>query len=264
MEQKGNAPQSDLQLTSDQQRNAIAFNRLIEVMDTLRQRCPWDSTQTWDSLRANTLEEVYELLDAIEHHDLDEVRKELGDVLLHVVFYSTFAREEGAFDIADVCNAIADKLIYRHPHIYSNDEEADSELTWEQLKQKEKGGNKTVLGSVPAALPSLIKAYRIQDKARNVGFAAMCKEDLKNKIEKNLKSIDCCDSEPQKEDLFGTLIFDFINLARLYKVNPEVALEKQNLNFIKKFNILEKTAKEQNKDLKKMSQNEKMKIWEQK
>lgn len=238
----------------NKEKNANSFNRLVEVMETLRAKCPWDSTQTWDSLRPNSLEEMYELLDAIGRRDTNEIKKELGDVMLHVIFYSQLATEEGKFDVADICDAESDKLIFRHPFIYGNQDGVEDEDTWEQRKQKEKDGNKTVLGGVPANLPSLIKAYRIQDKARNVGYKVPTKSEQEQQISEDLNQIKNIDrlSDEQKEDLFGDLLFRMVNLTRLYGVNPETALEKQNRQFIKNFNEVEQKAKQANKSIKEM------------
>lgn len=244
-----------------------AFGRLLDVMDTLRVKCPWDKKQTNDSLRPNTIEEVYELSDALMKHDEKNICKELGDVLLHVVFYAKIGSETEDFDIADVCNKLCDKLIFRHPHVYGQVEAKTAEKVcenWEQLKQKEKDGNKTVLSGVPEALPSLIKAYRIQDKARNVGFDWHEKEQVWEKVHEELGELE---AELRKEDReastneLGDFIFSIINAARLYHLNPDTALERTNRKFIRRFNYVEAKAKLQGKELKEMSLAEMEILW---
>ncbi|MCK9155702.1 MAG: nucleoside triphosphate pyrophosphohydrolase [Paludibacteraceae bacterium] len=244
-----------------------AFERLLTIMDELREKCPWDKKQTFDSIRPNTIEETYELCGAIMKKDMNDVKKELGDVLLHIVFYSKMASEKEEFDIADVCNTLCDKLIFRHPHIYGTGEAKTAgqvEQTWEQIKQKEKDGNKTVLSGVPDALPALIKAYRVQDKARNVGFDWDKKEQVWDKVQEEyneLKAeINNMDAD-KMEDEFGDLMFSMINAARLYKINPENALERTNRKFIRRFNYLEQKTLKQGKDLKEMSLEEMDKYW---
>ncbi len=247
-------------LPKRRQRNADAFNRLIEVVEELREKCPWDKTQTWDSIRPNTLEETYELLDAIGERNMPDIQKELGDVLLHVLYYSTFAREEEKFDIADVCDTITEKMKYRHPNIYGKETGVDDEKSWEELKQKEKDGNKTLLSGVPATLPSLIKAYRIQDKARHTGFMLQTAEETQANIQRLSQEIGTA-PEGDKEKKFGQLMFQVLNMARLEGVNPEVALEKENRSYITHYNHLEAEVRKAGKKLKEMSQEEKMKIW---
>ncbi len=253
---------------NDMDKKLIAFRRLLEIMDELREKCPWDKKQTFESLRANTIEETYELCDAIFKKDINEIRKELGDVLLHIVFYSKIASETNQFDIADVCNALCDKLIFRHPHVFgeANAENASQvEESWEQIKQKEKDGNKRVLSGVPDALPALIKAYRIQDKARNVGFDWDEKEQVWDKVQEELDELrtEIGNMEQDKmEDEFGDLLFAMINAARLYKINPENALERTNRKFIRRFNYLEDQTLKQGKNLKEMSLEEMDKYWE--
>lgn len=244
-----------------------AFRRIIEVLDTLRERCPWDAKQTNESLRPNTVEEVFELADALIADDTQNIKKELGDVLLHVLFYSKIASEKEQFDIADVCNSLADKLIFRHPHIYGN-VEADSAdkvaKNWEEIKLKEKGGNKTVLAGVPAALPALIKANRIQEKAANVGFDWEERHQVWDKVKEEISEVEQEMEAGKGNDLegeFGDLLFAVVNAARLYGVNPENALERTNRKFISRFNHLEKRAKEMNVALKEMSLSEMDKIW---
>ena len=244
-----------------------AFGRLLDVMDTLREKCPWDRKQTFESLRPNTIEETFELCDALIKKDMPEVCKELGDVLLHVVFYAKIAGEEGVFDIGDVCNKLCDKLIFRHPHVYG-EAEANSagevSLLWEQVKQKEKDGNKTVLSGVPDSLPSLIKAYRIQDKARNVGFDWDTREGVWDKVH---EEIDELRVELEKNDMenstneFGDLLFSLINASRLYGINPDNALELTNKKFIRRFTYVETQAKQQGRELKDMTLAEMDALW---
>ena len=244
-----------------------AFLRFLNVLDTLRVKCPWDAKQTNESLRANTIEEVYELTDAILDNDVNNIKKELGDVLLHVGFYSKIADEKGQFDIADVCNTLTDKLIFRHPHIYGNisvDSPEEVSKNWEQIKLKEKGGNKTVLSGVPKSLPSLIKANRIQEKAANVGFDWEKPEQVWDKVKEEVMEVETeikNGSKVKLEEEFGDLLFAVINAARLYGVNPENALEKTNRKFITRFNFLEAKANEKGKSLKEMSLAEMDEIW---
>ena len=245
-----------------------AFKRLLIIMDELRAKCPWDKKQTFDSLRANTIEETYELCDAIMKKDTKEIKKELGDVLLHIVFYSKIASETNDFDIADVCNSLCDKLIFRHPHVFGEGNAKSAgevEQSWEQIKQKEKDGNKSVLAGVPDALPALIKCYRIQDKARNVGFDWKEKEDIWHKVEEELNEfkdeVHAMNQEKMEEE-FGDLLFSMINAARLYKINPENALERCNRKFIRRFNHIEKRTKEENKELSQLSLEEMDAYWD--
>ena len=244
-----------------------AFLRFLNVLDTLREKCPWDAKQTNESLRANTIEEVYELTDAILDDDVNNIKKELGDVLLHIGFYSKIADEKGQFDIADVCNTLTDKLIFRHPHIYGNvsaNSPEEVSKNWEQIKLKEKGGNKTVLSGVPNSLPSLIKANRIQEKAANVGFDWEHPDQVWEKVKEETSEVEAEIKKGDKDKLeeeFGDLMFAVINAARLYGVNPENALEKTNRKFIRRFNYLEAKAKESGKSLKEMSLEEMDKIW---
>ncbi|MDL2247488.1 nucleoside triphosphate pyrophosphohydrolase [Bacteroides sp. OttesenSCG-928-J23] len=245
-----------------------AFGRFLDVLDELREKCPWDRKQTNESLRPNTIEEVYELTDAIIKADHNEICKELGDVLLHVAFYAKIGAEKEQFDIKDVCDRLCEKLIFRHPHVFGN-ETADTagqvSQNWEQLKLKEKGGNKTVLSGVPASLPSLIKAYRIQDKARNVGFDWEEKEQVWDKVKEEFgelqAEISAMDADKAEAE-FGDLFFSLINAARLYKINPDNALERTNQKFIYRFNYLEQQTIKQGKSLKEMSLEEMDKIWE--
>lgn len=244
-----------------------AFGRLLDILDELRVKCPWDRKQTNESLRTNTIEETYELCDAIMRDDNVGIKKELGDLLLHVVFYAKIGDEKGAFDIKDVCNSLCEKLIYRHPHVFGTTD-ADSsqkvEQNWEQLKLKEKGGNKTVLEGVPASLPSVVKAHRIQDKARNVGFDWTEREQVWDKVREEFAELETeigrMDADKMEEE-FGDLFFSLVNAARLYKINPDNALERTNRKFIRRFNYLEAHTIRQGKDLKEMSLEEMDKIW---
>ena len=251
-----------------------AFGRLLDVMDDLREKCPWDRKQTNESLRPNTIEETYELADAIIKNDKGEICKELGDVLLHIVFYAKIGSETGDFDIADVCNKLCDKLIYRHPHVFGPEAERieKGEITvdqvlknWEQLKVAEKGGNKRVLSGVPEALPSLIKAYRIQDKARGVGFDWDRREQVWDKVREELGELEAElnreDKEKSTQEL-GAFIFSVINAARLYKLNPDTALELTNRKFIRRFTYLEEHSIRIGKPLTEMTLEEMDKIWE--
>ena len=244
-----------------------AFLRFLNVLDTLREKCPWDAKQTNESLRANTIEEVYELTDAILDDDVRNIKKELGDVLLHIGFYSKIADEKGQFDIADVCNALTEKLIFRHPHIYGDvSAQSPEEVSknWEQIKLKEKGGNKTVLSGVPKSLPSLIKANRIQEKAANVGFDWEEKDQVWDKVKEEASEVEAeikSGNQEKLEEEFGDLLFAVINAARLFGVNPENALEKTNRKFIRRFGFLETKAKELGKSLKEMSLSEMDEIW---
>ncbi|MDO4951209.1 MAG: nucleoside triphosphate pyrophosphohydrolase [Bacteroidales bacterium] len=245
-----------------------AFNGLLDVLYELRQKCPWDSVQTNQSLRANTIEETFELCDALAREDQKEICKELGDVLMHVCFYAMFGEEKGEFDLTDVCRKVREKLIFRHPHIYGSvkaetpDAVAD---TWEQVKQKEKDGNKRVLSGVPAALPALIKAYRIQDKARHVGFDWEQKEQVWAKVKEEISEFEAEVAnmdEDKAEAEFGDVIFSLINAARLYHINPDNALERTNRKFISRFNYLEDKTIKQGRDLKDMTLAEMDAIWE--
>lgn len=250
------------------QEKADAFTRLLEVLDTLRTRCPWDAKQTNESLRPNTIEEVYELSEAILDNDSTNLKKELGDVLLHVAFYSKIASEKEQFDIADVCNALTDKLIFRHPHIYGNVEADSAEKVsknWEEIKLKEKGGNKTVLSGVPSSLPSLVKSCRIQEKAANVGFDWEKREDVWEKVKEETLEVQneiISGNDKNLEEEFGDLLFAVVNAARLYGVNPDTALEKTNKKFIKRFNYIEEKANEAGKKLKEMTLEEMESLWQ--
>lgn len=271
---------------SRRQEQLKAFERLLDIMDDLREKCPWDRKQTFDSLRQNTIEETYELATAISRHDMNEISKELGDVLLHVVFYAKMGSEDKnnfsdlpdesapseRFDIADVCNRLCDKLVFRHPHVYGEAAAQNAEEVsklWEQVKLKEKGGNKTVLGGIPDSLPSLVKAYRIQDKVANVGFDWREREDVWAKVKEEIAEFEaevrkCPDGQTVNDQMtaeFGDLMFALINAARLYKIKPDNALEQTNLKFIRRFNYIEQRAKEQGKELKEMSLEEMDELW---
>ena len=244
-----------------------AFGRLLDVMDDLREKCPWDRKQTNESLRANTIEETFELCDAIIKDNKSDICKELGDVLLHIVFYAKIASETEEFDIADVCNKLCDKLIFRHPHVYGEavaNSAAEVAQTWEQIKQKEKDGNKTVLSGVPDALPSLIKAYRIQDKARNVGFDWQERREVWKKVKEEIGEFEAEVEHMEKEkatEEFGDVMFSLINAARLYKINPDNALEKTNQKFIKRFNYVEQKLKDAGKTFQDTTLEEMDKYW---
>ncbi|MDR3129106.1 MAG: nucleoside triphosphate pyrophosphohydrolase [Tannerellaceae bacterium] len=245
-----------------------AFGRLLDVMEELRQKCPWDKKQTNESLRTNTIEEVYELCDALIRDDNEDIRKELGDLLLHVVFYALIAEEKGTFDIGDVCNTLCQKLIYRHPHVFGStdaDTSQQVEQNWEQLKLKEKGGNKTVLEGVPLALPSIVKAHRIQDKARNAGFDWEFREQVWDKVREEFSElgieIDRMEADRMEEE-FGDLFFSLINAARLYKIDPDNALERTNRKFITRFNYMEQRVSEQGRALKDLTLDEQNRLWD--
>lgn len=244
-----------------------AFGRFLDVLDTLREKCPWDKKQTNESLRPNTIEETFELCDALLKNDSENICKELGDVLLHVCFYAKIGSETGEFDIADVCNKLTDKLIFRHPHVYGDTQaQTAGEVVqnWEQIKLKEKDGNKSVLGGVPEALPSLIKAYRIQDKARNVGFDWDKKEDIWDKIKEELQELQVELEKEDKEksiDEFGDVLFSIINMGRLYHINPDNALERTNRKFIRRFNYVEQQSLRSGKSLKDMTLGEMDALW---
>ena len=266
-----------------------AFGRMLDVLDTLREKCPWDRKQTNESLRPNTIEETYELCDALVKGDVAEICKELGDVLLHIGFYARMGEEKQQFDIADVCNHLVDKLIYRHPHVYhpsqvgaehprplpygedggeqqgQKAESVEQVLNnWEQLKQKEKDGNKTVLSGVPTALPSVIKAYRIQDKARHVGFDWEDRRDVWKKVHEELGELE---TELNREDRerseaeLGDFLFSVINAARLYHLNPDNALEQTNQKFIRRFNYIEQHSIKVGKPLTEMTLEEMDRLW---
>ena len=244
-----------------------AFGRVLDVMDTLREKCPWDSKQTNQSLKSNTIEEVYELYDALVREDDKDIRKELGDVLMHVVFYSIFAREKGAFDMVDVCDSLCEKLKFRHPHIYGNVTAQTAEKVednWEKIKQKEKDGNRLVLSGVPSALPSLIKAYRIQDKARHVGFDWEERSQVWDKVKEEISEFEAeveDMNEDKAESEFGDVLFSLVNASRLYKINPDNALERTNRKFISRFNYLEEKIKRAGRNFSNLTLEEMDQIW---
>ena len=245
-----------------------AFDELLDVIDNLREKCPWDSVQTNESMRPNTIEEAMELAEALLGDDNDTIKKELGDVLLHVLLYARIGEEKGAYDIAEVCDTLRQKLIYRHPHIYGNDKVSGvKELLehWEVIKMKEKGGNKTILGGVPSTLPSLIKAERVQEKAANVGFDWEKREDVWDKVKEEVAEVEAelkAGNEVNTEKEFGDLFFALVNAARLYGVRPDNALEKTNLKFIARFNYVEAKAKEQGKHLNEMTLAQMDELWD--
>ena len=253
---------------NNRQQKLEAFGKLLDVIDTLREQCPWDSVQTNESMRPNTIEEAMELAEALLGKDNNIIKKELGDVLLHVLLYARIGEETGAYDIAEVCEALRQKLIYRHPHIYGNDKVSGvKELLehWEVIKMKEKGGNKTVLGGVPSTLPSLIKAERVQEKAANVGFDWEKKEDVWDKVKEELAEVESelkAGNELNIEKEFGDLFFSMVNAARLYGVRPDNALEKTNLKFIARFNHVEARAKEMGKKLNEMTLADMDQLWD--
>ena len=243
-----------------------AFGRLLDIMDTLRAECPWDKKQTLESLRHLTIEETYELADAIEENDLQEIKKELGDLMLHMVFYSKIGSEKGAFDVADVLNAVCDKLIHRHPHIYGDVEAATEEevkANWEAIKLKEKG-TQSVLQGVPRGLPSLVKAIRIGDKARGAGFDWDQPQDVWGKIKEELGEFENAQKSGNQQEIeseLGDVLFSIVNFARLSNLDPELALERTNKKFIYRFTYMEKKAREQGKSLNEMTLPEMELLW---
>jgi len=245
-----------------------AFGRLLDIMDTLRAECPWDKKQTLESLRHLTIEETYELADAIEENDLQEIKKELGDLMLHMVFYSKIGSEKGAFDVADVLNAVCDKLIRRHPHIYGNVEavtEEEVKANWEAIKLKEKG-TESVLQGVPRGLPALVKAIRIGDKARGAGFDWDEPQDVWGKIKEELGEFEKAQLLGNQEEIEGELgdvLFSIVNFARLSNLDPELALERTNKKFIFRFTYMEQKAKELGKSLENMTLPEMELLWNQ-
>ncbi len=244
-----------------------SFEKLLNIMDELREKCPWDKKQTFETLRHLTIEETYELADAIIENDIDEIKKEIGDLLLHIVFYAKIGSETNSFDIKEVIDSLNEKLIRRHPHIYGNEKVENSEQVkenWEQIKLKE--GRKSALGGVPKSLPALVKAYRIQDKARGVGFDWDNTEQVWNKVEEEIKELQDEIKNNDKERIeeeFGDTLFALINYSRFIDVNPESALERTNKKFIKRFQYIEKQVSSQGKDLRNMSLEEMDKIWKQ-
>ena len=245
-----------------------SFERLLDIMDELREKCPWDREQTYESLRKLTIEEVYELGDAILRNDLKEIKKELGDVLLHIVFYAKIGAESNSFDIGDVINNLSDKLIYRHPHVFGNTEVINSrevEENWEALKLKEKGRGKRVLEGVPDSLPALVKANRIQEKARGVGFDWEHKEQVWDKVKEELAEFEHeirANDQKKMEQELGDLMFSLVNVARLYDIDPESALERTNMKFIRRFNYLEDQTLLKGRSLHSMSLEEMDVYWD--
>lgn len=244
-----------------------AFSRLLDIQEELREKCPWDHKQTNESLRPHTVEEAFELCDAILSDNPTEIQKEMGDVMEHLVFYAMIGKEQGRFDMCDVLTKEADKLVFRHPHIYGDLSAANSDEVskiWEQVKQKEKDGNKTVLSGVPSSLPSLIKAYRIQDKAANVGFDWDKPEDVWQKVFEEINELKAelekGDSERSQQEL-GDVIFSIVNAARLYHINPDTALEKTNRKFINRFTYIEQKAKQQGRNIKDLTLAEMDTLW---
>jgi XTP/dITP diphosphohydrolase len=245
------------------EKKLAAFERLLTIMDELREKCPWDRKQTMESLRYLSIEELYELSDAILEGNYSEIKKELGDLMLHLVFYSKIASEQGHFDVADVLNGVCDKLIERHPHIYGNVQVADEEevkRNWESIKLKE--GKKSVLEGVPKSLPALVKAHRIQEKAKGVGFEWKNAEDVWLKVEEELQEFKAASTNDQKkEEEFGDLLFSLINYARFMGINPEDALERTNKKFIRRFQYMEEKAAEQQRSLHDMTLEEMDVLW---
>ena len=245
-----------------------AFGALLDVLDELRIKCPWDAKQTNESLRPNTIEEAMELADALINNSVSDIEKELGDVLLHIIFYAKIADEKGQFDIADVCDALRKKLIFRHPHVFGTthvDNTYQVLQNWEQLKLKEKGGNKSVLAGVPNSLPSLIKAFRIQEKAANVGFDWDSPEQVWDKVKEEIAEVEReirSGNAANLENEFGDLLFSIVNAARLYKVHPDTALEHTNKKFIFRFNYVESQAKAAGKALNEMTLAEMDQLWD--
>lgn len=246
-----------------------ALGRVIDTLDELRVKCPWDRVQTNESLRPNTIEEVYELCDALLAEDDVNIRKELGDVLLHVLFYAKIGEEKDAFDIADVCDALNDKLIFRHPHVFGErckvNDAGEVMQNWEQLKLREKGGNRTVLAGVPVSLPSLVKAFRIQEKAAHVGFDWDEKEQVWDKVREETAEFEAevakGDHDAMEAEL-GDMFFSLVNLARVYGINPDTALERTNRKFISRFNHIEAAAKAQGRSLSDMTLAEMDALWD--
>lgn len=266
----------EIKVTPDHNRDAKikAFDRLLTIMDELRENCPWDMKQTMESLRHLTIEETYELTDAIIENDMQEVKKELGDLMLHNAFYARIASERGEFDMADVLNAVCDKLVHRHPHIYGDVEATDEKTVkenWEKIKLKEKGPEKkSVLGGVPKSLPAMVKAMRVQEKARGVGFDWEKKEQVWQKVEEEMKEFQeefniADDKEIDQERAnaeFGDLLFSLINYARFLNINPEEALERTNKKFIKRFQYLESESEKDGKKMGEMTLDEMDAYWE--
>lgn len=266
-------------MKKDRTKELQAFERVLDVMDELRAKCPWDAKQTIESIRPLTIEETYELSDAILSNDMPNVCKELGDILMHIVFYALIANERGEFNIVEVCNKMCDKLIYRHPHVFAQEKVKDAEQVlqnWEQLKTKEKDGNKRILSGVPDSLPGVIKAYRMQDKARAVGFDWSHKEDVWDKVKEEVAEleVELKKLSGEKESLgeerykelaeneLGDMMFSLVNAARLYDLNPDTALESTCKKFRRRFTYLEEKTIRQGKNLREMSLEEMDAIWD--
>lgn len=263
----------------NREREAAAFVRLLDIMDELRLKCPWDREQTIESIRPLTIEETFELSDAIINEDMYNISKELGDILLHIVFYSKIASEKGEFDIVDVIDRLCEKLVYRHPHVFAAEQVSSAGevvKNWEQLKRTEKDGNKTILSGVPVSLPSLVKAYRMQDKARAVGFDWEDRSQVWDKVSEELgefrKELDSLNGMPESgadtekakqraESELGDFLFSIVNAARLYDLNPDTALEMTNKKFRSRFNYVEQKSKEMSKNLKDMTLAEMDALW---
>lgn len=254
-------------MSNSRDQKLAALDRLLDVMDELREKCPWDREQTFDSLRNNTIEETFELVDAIAARDMPEIKKELGDLLLHIVFYARIADEQGQFDMGDVANALCDKLVYRHPHVFGNavaDTSNQVSQNWEALKQREKDRKGGVLSGVPRGMPPLVKAYRIQEKASAAGFDWEKKEDVWAKVREEVAEVQAemtSGNAERLQDEFGDLLFSTINAARLYGVNPEAALERCNKKFIRRFEHVEARCREQDKALREVPLDELEGYW---
>lgn len=245
-----------------------AFGRILDIMDELREKCPWDREQTMESLRNLTIEETYELADAIIEKDMDEIRTELGDLLLHIVFYAKIGDEKSVFDITDVINTVSEKLIFRHPHVFGEREVSGSKeviSNWEELKMKENNGTKRVLSGVPKSLPALIKAHRMQDKARAVGFDWANRDDIWEKVSEEIGEVRNelkSGNKEKSEQEFGDLLFSIVNAARLFDVEPETALERANLKFMHRFNYIEEHARQNGRNINALTLEEMDALWE--
>jgi len=245
-----------------------AFGRILDIMDELREKCPWDREQTMESLRNLTIEETYELADAIIDQDMDEIRTELGDLLLHIVFYAKIGDEKEIFDITDVINTVNEKLVFRHPHVFGDRKVSGSGeviSNWEELKLRENNGTKRVLSGVPTSLPALIKAHRVQDKARAVGFDWAHRDDVWKKVEEEIAEVRSEIEKGRQEEIeheFGDLIFSIVNAARLYDVEPETALERTNVKFMKRFSYIEEHARSEGRSIRDMTLEEMEALWE--
>ena len=254
-------------MSHNTQEKLEAMRRVMETLDILRVKCPWDAKQTNESLRPNTIEEVFELAQALGDDSTDDIRKELGDVLLHILFYSKIADEKGQLDIADVCDALNDKLIFRHPHVFGETKADNAQAVaenWEKIKLREKGGNKSVLAGVPRALPALVKAFRIQEKAANVGFDWESPEQVWDKVKEETREVESEIAAKNKDALeaeFGDLLFAVVNAARKYGVNPENALDRINRKFISRFSYIESKASADGKKLDEMTLGEMDELW---